>query len=204
MELAALLWLCLSVATASRWWPRGVERRTWLGLAGLVGVAVAAWSSVVVWGAWHANLHGLDRLADVRWGTPMPAAALSLLHGAGFYAVYQPLHDLGGWLGLMPGTDGPDVPWISAGLTLATLGLVFGWVRRLWDDEGAGLWAVALLAGWPLVLRLGVTESMYVPAVFFAVASLSLRSSGTCATMPASIWRWACSRPSWPSRPAPS
>ena len=103
----------------------------------------------------------------------MPAAALSMLHGAGFYAVYQPLHDLGGWFGLMPGTDGPDVPWISAGLTLATLGLVFGWVRRLWDDEGAGLWAVALLAGWPLVLRLGVTESMYVPAVFFAVASLS-------------------------------
>lgn len=112
-------------------------------------------------GVWHANAHGWDRVADLSFGVPPWNASLGLLHGFGFYTLMHPL--VGG------GPEGGrDVFDVATSVTFVALLFWFVALRLFLRDEVRALVGVAALAWSPLLLRVGPTEAMYVPAVLYA------------------------------------
>ena len=141
----------------------GVRGTSWATLAGLVLAQGAFVRLLGIGGIWHANNHGYERVADVVLGVAPAAASLGLLHGYGYYTVFQPLHALTG-LGVF------DVAQLlSAG---ALVGL-FVWLRGVMASDRAALLGVAWLACVPIFLRLSMSESMYVPALWWLTVTLA-------------------------------
>ncbi len=127
----------------------------WLGAA--LGVAFA--SAMAVWfqpfGAWHANLHGIQRTFDVLHAVPPWSANLGRLHGYAWYTWMTPL--VGG------GPDGGRDPYAMAYLlTLSALPFAAVWTALLTGRRSAGAFAAIALATAPTVLRVGASEAMYV------------------------------------------
>jgi hypothetical protein len=127
----------------------------WLGaMCGATFAAgMAAWFRP--FGAWHANLHGVQRTFDVLHAVPPWTANLGRLHGYAWYTWMTPL--VGG------GPDGGRDPYLMAFLlTLSALPLAAAWTTLLTGQRSAGAFAAILLAAAPTVLRVGASEAMYV------------------------------------------
>ena len=97
-EGVIVAWGAAMVASAPELvaWLGGVSAGAWSALAALLVAQVGLVRWLGIGGAWHSNQHGFDRIADVEQGTPPAVAALGLLHGHGYYALFQPLYGLFG------------------------------------------------------------------------------------------------------------
>lgn len=165
LEVVVVAWCAGMVATAPAW-AAGVPLWAWCALLALLAARVGVTEALGVPGVWHSNQHGLDRVADVVANTPPGRANLGLLHGYGYYVVFQPLYRL---------FDGAvDVFRLAVGVTSLALVAAFLWLRALWASDRTALLGAAVLAASPVLLRIGATESMYVPAMAWTLAALWL------------------------------
>lgn len=153
LDLALIAWLVALVLGARR--EDAPPASAWATAA----VSGALMAVLGVAGPWHANQHAYERIADLQLGAAPWAASLGLLHGFGFYTLMHPL--VGG------GPDGGrDVFVCAAGVTLAALLVWSGALRRLLGPRQGEL-ALTALGGSSLLLRVGATEAMYVPALLY-------------------------------------
>lgn len=142
---------------------RPVAFATWIEALAIAGGFTALVRHFGTAGVWHANAHGWDRAADLAHHTPPWNASLGLLHGFGFYTLMDPL--------VAGGPDGGrDVFDVATAVTFAALLLWFVALRLFLGEDRRALVALAALAWSPLLLRVGPTEAMYVPALLYAGA----------------------------------
>lgn len=132
-------------------------------LLGIVVVQVVWMSTVVVHGPWATMTHGLERYADIR--DQARPVNLEHLHGPGFAATVGLLAKMG----LDP---------YRASLLLMSAIAPFLALASWWSDDDpiAAVSIGALFAASPLVLRLGPTTSLYVPAVLLLAMGLAASS----------------------------
>jgi hypothetical protein len=162
------------------------------GMLPVLGAAVGlAFAAAMAWafqpfGAWHANLHGVQRTFDVLHGVPPWTANLGRLHGYAWYTWMTPL--VGG------GPEGGRDPYLAAfALTLTALPMAAAWATLLTGSRRVGAFTALLLATAPTVLRVGASEAMYVAVIGpWCAAALALelwlRDGRTRWVALASLW----------------
>ncbi len=167
-EGVIVAWLAAMVGLAPELagWLGGVGAGAWSALVAMIVAQVGFVRWMGIGGVWHSNQHGFDRIADVEQGTPPAVAALGLLHGHGYYALFQPLFSMFG--------GRVSVFTLSQGVTAVGLVALFAWLFGLWGKARPALLGVAFAASLPIVLRLSASEDMYVPTVAWTCFALAL------------------------------
>ena len=158
VALPVLLWLS---RRAIRHFFRDVTRATWCTLFGIVLVSLAVRAVGGLWSVAHENALAYILLED--------AAALDHLpsyHGVGGHVLYHALLHV---FGHSPRSV------ISANFLLSGLTplLVFAVGWGLWREAGGSLLAATLLAVNPCHARMGPTEALHVPMLFFGLLGLA-------------------------------